>query len=73
MAATTQAPASYGEKVKVWLTVKSLANRFDTHPSTIYRWAQQGRFPKPVKLGENLTRWALSDVEAWEQSQREAC
>lgn len=47
----------------IWLTVKKLAVRFDTHPSTIYRWVQQNRFTRPVKLGDNLTRWSLKDIE----------
>ncbi|PAU73184.1 helix-turn-helix transcriptional regulator [Vreelandella alkaliphila] len=56
-----------------FLNVKQLANRYGVHPATIHRWVKEGNFSKPIKLGENCTRWALSDVEAWEQSQREAC
>lgn len=55
-----------------WLTVKQLAHRYGTHEATIWRWAREDRFPKPVKLGGNLTRWSLADVESWEQAQREA-
>jgi len=49
-----------------------LPHRYGTHEATIWRWAREDRFPKPVKLGGNLTRWSLADVESWEQAQREA-
>ncbi|WP_108445454.1 helix-turn-helix transcriptional regulator [Halomonas denitrificans] len=55
-----------------WLSVKHLRHRFGVHDATIWRWVREGRFPQPVKLGGNLTRWSLSDVESWEQAQREA-
>ncbi|XKF14950.1 helix-turn-helix domain-containing protein [Halomonas sp. BLK-85] len=57
---------------RAWLSVKNLATRYGTHEATIWRWSREGRFPAPVKLAGNLTRWPLSDVESWEQAQREA-
>ncbi len=56
---------------RAWLTVKQLANRYGAHEATIWRWVREGRYPSPIKLG-NLTRWSVSDVESWEQAQREA-
>lgn len=58
--------------INAWLSVKQLASRFSVHEATIWRWSREGRFPQPVKLAGNLTRWSLSDVEGWEQAQREA-
>ncbi|AMC99349.1 helix-turn-helix transcriptional regulator [Halomonas chromatireducens] len=55
-----------------WLSVKQLASRYGAHEATIWRWSREGRFVQPVKLAGNLTRWSLSDVESWEQAQREA-
>ena len=34
-------------------------------PATIYRWIKEGNFPKPVRLGANMVRWKVSDIEAW--------
>ena len=34
-------------------------------PATIYRWIKEGNFPKPVRLGANMVRWKISDIEAW--------
>ncbi|QOR40104.1 AlpA family phage regulatory protein [Billgrantia diversa] len=55
-----------------WLSVKQLSDRYSAHEATIWRWAREGRFPQPVKLAGNLTRWSLNDVEGWEQTQRGA-
>lgn len=54
----------------VWVNDKRLADRFATTRQTIWRWtARDGfGFPQPVKLSERLTRWRLSDIEAWETS-----
>lgn len=47
----------------------TLAAHFGTSRNTIWRWAaENGDFPKPVKLSPGCTRWLLADVEAWEQS-----
>lgn len=40
--------------------------------STIWSWAKQGNFPKPIKLSANVTAWKASDVEAWVQARIEA-
>lgn len=33
--------------------------------STIWAWAAQGRFPKPVKLSPRVSAWAVAEVRAW--------
>lgn len=33
-----------------------------TPKSTLYRWAKQGVFPKPIKLGERCSGWLASEV-----------
>jgi prophage regulatory protein len=45
--------------------------RLPVHRNTLWRWVREGKFPPPVKLGENTTAWLLEDVEAWEQSRQE--
>jgi len=54
------------ETIRTWLTVKHLAIRYGVSVPTIWRWARETDFPKPVKLGPSATRWKLSDLEAWE-------
>lgn len=33
--------------------------------STLYSWMKDGRFPKPVRLGERIVAWRESDVTEW--------
>ncbi len=33
--------------------------------STIWAWAAQGRFPRPVKLSPRVSAWPVADVRAW--------
>jgi predicted DNA-binding transcriptional regulator AlpA len=50
-----------------FLTVGQTAGRLNVSKSTIWRWAQtRPDFPGPIKLGPGITRWSLSDIEAFE-------
>ncbi len=51
-----------------YLTVKQVAKGFEVHPNTIWRWVKAKKFPEPVVLNEQVTRWKASDIEAWEAS-----
>lgn len=33
--------------------------------ATLYRWMDEERFPRPVRLGENSVGWKASAVQAW--------
>ena len=50
---------------------KSVAFRYDTTPSTIWRWAREARFahlnfPKPIKIGPNTTAWDDNDLDRYD-------
>ena len=49
-----------------YLTDRQLAERYATHPKTIWAWARRNEFPQPVKLTAGCTRWKSTDVDAWE-------
>ena len=54
-----------------FLRVKRVAERYDTSPSSIWRWANEKRFeylgfPRPIKIGPHTTAWAESDLDAWD-------
>lgn len=36
--------------------------------SSLWLAAREGRFPQPVKVGENTTAWRLGDIRAWQRS-----
>lgn len=42
-----------------------VAEVLGVHRATIHRWAQEGRFPRPVRLGKGYSRWRSSDVVEW--------
>lgn len=52
-------------KGKVTFDVQRVASRYCCHPSTVWRWAKAGEFPKPVKIG-GATRWLVSELDAFD-------
>jgi predicted DNA-binding transcriptional regulator AlpA len=37
----------------------------DISAATFWRMVARGDFPKPLKLGKNITAWRVRDVRAW--------
>lgn len=33
--------------------------------ATLWRKVKSGQFPRPVKLSERVTAWAVEDIRAW--------
>ena len=52
---------------KHYVSVRFLADRYGVDRSTVWRWVTAGRFPKPVKLTDQMTRWVLAEVEEHDQ------
>jgi len=50
----------------MWLSVKQIEERGCGSAATIWRRVKARTFPQPVKLSPGMTRWKLSDIEAWE-------
>ena len=46
------------------LTVQDVAEILNCSGRTVYRLADSGRMPRPIKLGA-LVRWPREQVEAW--------
>jgi prophage regulatory protein len=40
--------------------------------STIYQLVSEGRFPRPIKIGDKAVAWRLSDIEDWIASREAA-
>lgn len=53
-----------------YLSDAALAARFGVTRPTIWRWARDLDFPKPVKLTPGCSRWRASEVEAWAASRQ---
>ena len=58
--------------MKRFVSVKSLADRYDVSPSTIWRWTSAGQLPKPVRLSKQCTRWEIDKVEERERELRDS-
>ena len=44
--------------------VRAVAEKLDCSPRHIYRLADAGRMPAPVRLG-SLVRWDLDEIDRW--------
>jgi len=66
--ATTGARAGGGEAATreraAMMTVQDVAEALNCSTRTVYRLADAGRMPRPVKLGA-LVRWPRAAVEEW--------
>lgn len=51
-----------------YLTLKEVTANIKIASSTLYRWIDDGKFPRPVRLGENCVRWRVADLKAWQES-----
>ena len=53
---------------KVWLTDAEVGTRFGTTRQWVWAQARTNpKFPQPVKLTDRWSRWALQEIEAFEQ------
>lgn len=55
-----------------YASAATLARRYDTSASTIWRWAASGILPQPIKLGPNSTRWEVAACDAAMERRRSA-
>lgn len=47
-----------------FVSAATLAALFNTSGTTIWRWSNAGRLPRPRRLGGNTTRWNVGEVKA---------
>ena len=50
----------------IFLRLRDLVDRLGVSRSTIYKWVEEGRFPKSVSLGGRAVAWRRLHVEEWE-------
>jgi predicted DNA-binding transcriptional regulator AlpA len=50
---------------KGFIRQKQLLPKLGFSAPTLWRKIKQGSFPKPVKLGKNITAWRLEDIDDW--------
>ena len=37
---------------------------------TIYKLAREGKFPKPIKVGDRASRWSYNELMQWIEKRR---
>ena len=52
-------------------STKDKQGRVPVSPATVWRWVAEGKFPKPFKLGANVTVWDMDAVDSWIARQSE--
>lgn len=50
-----------------FLTQRAVEQMVGFKRVTLWRWAKDGRFPKPIKYGNGANRYLLSEVKKWMQ------
>lgn len=66
-------PQSVQIEPDCYYTDEQLAARYGTHKMTPWQWARRGSeppkppFPKPRKIGPNISRWYGAELIAYEQ------
>ena len=46
-----------------YLRVYDVAKMFGVGKSTIWHWLKNGKFVQPIKLGNRVTVWKLSEID----------
>jgi prophage regulatory protein len=54
-----------------YLRLRDVVKRVPVAPSTIWAWVSNGKFPRPVKLGDRVTAWSVSSIERWEAERQQ--
>ena len=58
--------------MKIYLSDKDLAARYNVDRTTPWRWVAKGQFPKPVRLSPGTTRWDSDDVDRHDADRKAA-
>ena len=61
----TMTPVHEPRRVTRLIRMKEVQHRVGLGRSTIYRWMDAGKFPKPVQLGGYAVAWAQEDIDEW--------
>jgi prophage regulatory protein len=51
-----------------YLSINDVIDIVGVRKSTIYRWMEEGSFPRPRQLGANCVRWPASAIKEWQDS-----
>ncbi len=55
----------------LFLSRNQVRARYGIGHTTLYDWVERYGFPAGYRMGPRLTRWKISELEAWEAKQKE--
>ncbi|EMI58131.1 helix-turn-helix transcriptional regulator [Rhodopirellula sallentina] len=58
-------PQTVANDAARYMTAKQVGKRFACSERTIYRWADTGKMPPPVKIG-GAVRFKIEAIDEWE-------
>ena len=68
MSALNQPSQDISPLENTYLSDTQLALRFSVSRATIWRWAESGNLPSPIKLSPGCTRWRLKEILQFENN-----
>lgn len=48
-----------------FIRIQAVSARLGVSRKTVYRWAQEGRFPRQIRVSHRVAVWVESEVDAW--------
>jgi len=51
-----------------FLRVKDVAKMLGVKPVTVWKWAREGKLPRPTKLSPKCSVWKMSDIEKFQRA-----
>ncbi|WP_201745005.1 helix-turn-helix transcriptional regulator [Aidingimonas lacisalsi] len=49
------------------IRIKDVMDRTGLARSTVYKYINEGKFPKPIKLGTRAVAWVEDEIDTWIQ------
>ena len=53
------------KSIQRFIRLREVLYRTGLGRSTVYRWMDEGRFPKPVRLGSRSVAWIEHEIDEW--------
>ncbi|KAB7886423.1 AlpA family phage regulatory protein [Poseidonibacter ostreae] len=53
-----------------FLRIDDVVKKIGISKSTIWQWAKEDKFPKPIKISPRVTVWAEDELDNWMMTTR---
>ncbi len=63
-------PANNLVPLDSYLSLSDVLGMIKVGSSTLYRWMDQGTFPRPHQLGDRCVRWTVADIKEWQDTRQ---